>query len=281
LAGIYHKSSEKMDEIADGAIALTVTSPPYWDAIDYDSHADCPEADYRTRGGSAYEEYMEWLMGCFKEVLRVTKPSGFACVVIGTVLQKGAHYPLPFRFAMEMGRLGWCFHQDIVWYKVTGGVKRAGVNIIRPYPGYYYPNIMTEYILVFRKPGPEPIYRSRTDEEKEASGYHINDLYKKEVANNIWHIAPVPPKQYDHPCPFPEEIPFRLIRLYSFKGDGVLDPFAGIGTTLKVAKHLGRDYYGYEVVKKYYDAAIERLETPLRLRDQLISRFEKTDEKEF
>jgi site-specific DNA-methyltransferase (adenine-specific) len=91
----------------------------------------------------------------------------------------------------------------------------------------------------------------------------------------------VPPKQYDHPCPFPEEIPFRLIRLYSFRGDKVLDPFAGIGTTLKVAKHLGRDYYGYEIVKKYHDAALERLDTPLKLRDQLISRFEKTGEKEF
>jgi len=181
----------------------------------------------------------------------------------------------------EMEKLGWCFHQDIVWYKVTGGVKRAGVNIKRPYPGYYYPNIMTEYILVFRKPGPDPIYRERSDEEKRGSQYKINMLFKREIANNIWHIAPVPPRQYDHPCPFPEEIPFRLIRLYSFKGDRVLDPFFGIGTTLKVAKHLGRDYYGYEVVKKYYEAALERLETPLRLRDQLISRFDKSGEKEF
>jgi site-specific DNA-methyltransferase (adenine-specific) len=270
-----------MTEIANESIALTVTSPPYWDAIDYNSHADCPEADYRTREGSAYEDYMSWLMKCFGEVFRVTKPSGFACVVIGTVLRKGAHYPLPFRFVMEMGRLGWCFHQDIVWYKVTGGVKRAGVNIMRPFPGYYYPNIMTEYILVFRKPGPEPIYKRRSAEEKEESGYDINDLYKKEIANNIWHIAPVPPRQYDHPCPFPEEIPFRLIRLYSFRGESVLDPFAGIGTTLKVAKHLGREYYGYEVVEKYYEAALERIETPLKLRDQLISRFEKTGEKEF
>ena len=270
-----------MDEIADDSIALTVTSPPYWNAIDYDSHAACPEADYRTRGGSPYEEYLGWLTGCFHEVLRVTKPSGFACVVIGTVLEKGTHYPLPFHFVVEMGKLGWCFHQDIVWYKVTGGVKRAGVNILRPFPGYYYPNIMTEYILVFRKPGPQPIYGERSDEEKKESGYDINDLYKKEIANNIWHIAPVPPRQYDHPCPFPEEIPFRLVRLYSFKGDKVLDPFCGIGTTLKVAKLLERDYYGYEVVKKYYEAARERLNTPLKLRDQLISRFEKTGDKRF
>jgi DNA modification methylase len=281
MPGIYLKTCEKMDEIGDDSIALTVTSPPYWDAIDYDSHVACPAADYRTRGGSPYGEYMEWLMGCFREVLRVTKPSGFACVVIGTVLQKGTHYPLPFHFVTEMGRIGWCFHQDIVWYKVTGGVKRAGVNILRPYPGYYYPNIMTEYILIFRKPGPQPIYDERSGKEKAASGYDINDLYKREIANNIWHIAPVPPKQYDHPCPFPEEIPFRLIRLYSYRGDKVLDPFCGIGTTLKVAKHLGRDYYGYEVKKKYYDAAQERLDTPLKLRDQLISRFEKTEEKLF
>jgi DNA modification methylase len=281
LPGLYLKTCERMDEIADDSISLTVTSPPYWNAIDYDSHAACPEADYRTRGGSPYGDYIRWLIDCFREVRRVTRPSGFAGVVIGTVLQNGVHYPLPFHFTMEMEQAGWKFHQDIVWYKVTGGVKRAGVNILRPYPGYYYPNIMTEYILVFRKPGPKPIYGDRTEPEKRASEYSINDLYKKEIANNIWHIAPVPPKQYDHPCPFPEEIPFRLIRLYSFKGDSVLDPFFGIGTTLKVAKLLGRDYYGYEVKKKYFDMAVRRLDTPLKLRQQLISRFEKTADREF
>ncbi len=94
----------------------------------------------------------------FKEVLRVTKPGGFCAIVIGTVLLNGRHYPVPFDLIARLSRSGWEFHQDIVWHKCTAGVKRAGVTIQKPYPGYYYPNIMTEYILIFRKPG-DPIYK--------------------------------------------------------------------------------------------------------------------------
>ena len=94
--------------------------------------------------------------------------------------------------------IGWEFHQDIIWNKVTGGVKRAGLFIQRPQAGYYYPNIMTEYILVFRKPG--EFRRGK----KQA--LDIDDLFKRDIANNIWHIAPIPPRTIDHPCPFPEEL---------------------------------------------------------------------------
>ena len=99
--------------------------------------------------------------------------------------------------------IGWDFHQDIVWNKVTGGVKRAGVFIQKPRYGYYYPNIMTEYILVFRKPG---VVRRSTKEALD-----IDDLFTRDIANNVWHIAPVPPNSIDHPCPFPEELVRRLI----------------------------------------------------------------------
>jgi len=263
-----------MDEIADGIVDLVVTSPPYWNAIDYEQHVADPQAWYRTRRGGDYEEYLDWLTVCFTEVFRTLKPGGFCAVVIGTVLLNGRQYPVPHHFTGLAEQIGYEYHQEIVWHKVTGGVKRAGVTIQHPYPGYYHPNIMTESILIFRKPGPK-IFEDRSAEEKEASRINIDAIFTREIANNVWHIAPVPPNYLPHPCPFPEEIPYRLILLYSYKGDLVLDPFLGIGTTAKVAKALGRQFVGYDVQKKYIEIAHQRLDEPLHLREQLIARFEK------
>jgi site-specific DNA-methyltransferase (adenine-specific) len=271
---LFHKSCERMDEIADGSVDLVVTSPPYWNAIDYEQHVADPQAWYRTRRGEPYEEYLDWLTVCFTEVFRTLKPGGFCAVVIGTVLLNGRQYPVPHHFTVLAEKIGYEYHQEIVWYKVTGGVKRAGVTIQHPYPGYYHPNIMTESILIFRKPGPK-IFEGRSKEEKEANRINIDTIFTREIANNVWHIAPVPPNYLPHPCPFPEEIPYRLILLYSYKGDLVLDPFLGIGTTAKVAKALGRQFVGYDVQKKYIEIAYQRLDEPLHLREQLIARFEK------
>ncbi len=276
---IYHHSCEQMTELSDNSVALTVTSPPYWNAIDYDIHASDKQQPYRTRqyaeGYAGYEEYLDWLDAVFGEVLRVTKPGGLCAVVIGTVLLNGTLFAAPFDLVARLTRSGWEFHQDIVWHKCTAGVKRAGVAIQKPYPGYYYPNIMNEYIMLLRKPGPK-IYKERSQEEKTGAAYPINRLFTMDVANSIWHIAPVPPDHLDHPCPFPEEIPYRLIQLYSYPGELVLDPFVGSGQTPKVAKALGREYVGYDVIEKYVALAEARLAEPLAIRpQQLIVLFEK------
>ncbi len=268
-----------MPELADNSVALTVTSPPYWNAIDYDRHAEDASQYYRTRqyanGFQEYEDYLDWLERIFDEVLRVTVPGGVCAVVIGTVLLKGRLYPVPFDFTSRLVRRGWEFHQDIIWHKCTAGVKRAGVAIQNPYPGYYYPNIMNEYILLFRKPGPK-IYAGRTKADKEAAAYPIDRVFTMDIANNIWHIAPVPPNTIEHPAPFPEEIPYRLIQLYSYPDDLILDPFTGSGQTLKVAHQLGRRYVGYEIIPKYIALAQQRIQEPLHVRkEQLIAVFEK------
>ncbi|MBI3158407.1 MAG: site-specific DNA-methyltransferase [Chloroflexi bacterium] len=278
---IFIHGCESMPELLDNSVALTVTSPPYWNAIDYDVHALDKREHYRTRaygnGYSEYGEYVAWLVQVFSEVLRVTKPGGFCAIVIGTVLYEGKHFPVPFDITNELTNNGWEFHQDIIWHKTTAGVKRAGVAIQKPYPGYFYPNIMTEYILVFKKPGP-PIYQGRKPEEKENAEYPINRLFTMDTANNIWHIAPVPPDYLDHPCPFPEEIPFRLISMYSYPGEQVLDPFLGSGQTAKVAHQMGRAYVGYELIQKYAAMAEKRLTEPLSIRSkQLIATFDKID----
>lgn len=276
---IFNHSCEAMPEIDDGSVALTITSPPYWNAIDYNIHAADKTQPYRTRtyaeGYKEYAEYFDWLEGVFSEVFRVTKPGGFCAIIIGTVLLEGQLYPVPFDLVARLTQKDWGFHQDIIWHKCTAGVKRAGVTIQQPYPGYYYPNIMNEYILVFRKPG-KKIYQGRSAAEKTAAEYPIDELFTKEVANNIWHIAPVPPAHIDHPAPFPEEIPYRLINFYSYPGELVLDPFTGSGQTTKVARHLERQFVGYEVIQKYVDLATARLDERLRVRpEQLIAIFGK------
>jgi DNA modification methylase len=278
---VVHGSCEDLSALPDESVSLTVTSPPYWNAIDYDRHATDPTAWYRTREYSdareTYPAYLDWLAGIFRGVRAKTMPGGFCAIVIGTLLLEGRHYPIPHDLCARMTADGWLFHQDIIWNKVTGGVKRAGVVIQKPYPGYYHPNIMTEHILVFRREGP-PIYRSRSEKEKKAAALAINRVFVSDIANNVWHVAPVPPGHLDHPCPFPEEIPERLVRLYSYPGDLILDPFCGSGQTLKVARALGRRYWGYDTIARYVEYARERLHEPLRLRpQQLIPRVEKTD----
>jgi site-specific DNA-methyltransferase (adenine-specific) len=262
-----------MTELADGAVDLTVTSPPYWNAIDYDAHARDANENYRPRQAQDYAEYLDFLRRVFSETYRVHKPGSHCAIVIGTVLLKGKHVPVPFHLTGLMEEIGWEFHQDIVWSKVTGGVKRAGATIQNPYPGYYYPNLMLEYILIFRRPGEKRIYAGRTKSDKERDAMALDAVFTRDIANNIWHIAPVPPNQLPHPCPFPEEIAYRLIRLYSYTGDLVLDPFAGIGTTLKVAQATGRLWVGYELKGEYIRVACARVNEPLTLRKQLIAGF--------
>ena len=277
VARLYVGSSESMPEVEDGSVALTVTSPPYWNAIDYDRHVGEPDQHYRTRSYSSgfddYSSYLEWVAGVFGEVLAKTKPGGYLAVVVGTVLLKGVSYPVPFDLVARLGARGWTFHQDIIWHKTTAGVKRAGVFIQHPYPGYYRPNIMTEYILVFQKPG-RPIYRGVPSERRDEAKYCLGALFTKEIANNVWHIAPVPPGALQHPCPFPEEIPYRLVQLYSYPGDTVLDPFLGSGQTTKVALALGRNAIGYDLFEDYVKYAWVRLDEPLSVREsQLAAEF--------
>jgi modification methylase len=274
---IYHHSCENMSELPGDCIDLTVTSPPYWNAINYDVHCASEGANYRPRERMDYEQYLEFLDGCFNEVLRVTRPGSVCAVVIGTVLSDRVHTPLPFHFTAHMERLGWLFFQDIIWSKCTGGVKRFSSSARNPFPGYYYPNIMTEYILLFKKPGDRKAYHGKSTEEKEAHRIELDSVTTKDVANNIWHIAPVPPRQLDHPCPFPEEIPYRLLRWFTYSKDTVLDPFCGVGATLKVANNLDRHWVGYEILEKYVDAAEERVKEPLQLRKQLVVNYDKLE----
>lgn len=260
-----------MPQCADESVALTVTSPPYWNAIDYDVHASNNIAYYRNRNytvlGDTYEEWLLSMAKAFMEVYRVTMQGGYCAVVIGTILHNSTHYPAPFDVADKLRKCGFQFQQDIIWNKVTGGVRRAGSFIQNPRFGYYYPNIMTEYILVFRKGS--HVRRGEADE------LAVDELFKRDIANNVWHIAPVPPKTIDHPCPYPDELVRRLILLYSQPGDTVLDPFLGSGQTARIALKHDRHSIGYEIESYYLKVAYQRLREPIQREYQLLPKYDR------
>jgi site-specific DNA-methyltransferase (adenine-specific) len=257
------------------SVQLTITSPPYRNAIDYDMHASGSGRYYRGKLNLDTNDYLIDMVCIFgEEVYRITKEGGYCCIVIANEVVNGTILPLPHmllsRLVQPFGK--WQLHEEIIWHKVTGGTNRYGSFVINPYPKYYRANIMHEFILILRK---GDVNTGRTQRKNALPATH--EEWTKEIANSVWHIAPVPPGYIDHPCPYPEEIPYRLMKLYSYENDLVLDPFNGSGQTTKVAHHFGRRYVGIDLVKDYVNLAKSRIERePLHIRNEaLIANWKK------
>ena len=266
---------EVLKRISPNSVQLTITSPPYRNAIDYEMHASGNGGYYRGRSNIETGEYLDEMVEIFNDkVYRITKEGGYCCIVIANEVVNGTILPLPHILLSKLVRASgqWNLHEEIIWHKVTGGTNRYGSFVINPYPKYYRANIMHEFILVLRK-GNVKSGRTQRDETLPAT----HEEWTKEIANSVWHIAPVPPGYITHPCPFPEEIPYRLMKLYSYEGDTVLDPFNGSGQTTKVASHFNRRYIGIEIVNEYIQLATARLaEEELHIRSEaLIANWKK------
>lgn len=261
-------SVDVLSGVHEGTVDLTVTSPPYRNAIDYAMHAEHgndPERNYRGKLSIGVAEYIEDMGGVFGKVYRATRDGGYCCIIIGNEINRGTLEPLPALLVAKLYGQGWSLHEEIVWHKVTGGANRAGSFVQHPYPSYFRANIMHESILVMRKG------RNRLRKSEYAFADMNQDVTWKEIANSVWHIAPVPPGFLDHPCPYPEEIPYRLINLYTNEGDLVLDPFNGAGQTTKVAKYLKRRFLGIDIQERYAEYSKKRLDELPHIRDESIT----------
>lgn len=282
---MINRSCENMAELDEGGIDLIVTSPPYWvdptdaklgPALLRDGKLDTPQT---------YDDLLALLERCFAECFRVLKPGGIACVNVASTLVKAKYFALPFHLAILLEKQGWMIKEEIIWRRWRGWDRRGGVVIQNPYPGCFYPNRIFEYVLLFTKPGGPSIYKNRTDEEKETSRIVVDDLLFHEINNNIWNILPVQPLTraraagkngaVAHPCPYHDELAYRLITLYSYKNELVLDPFSGSGTTSKVASLTGRRFVGYEINSDFIALTKKRLQDePAVRRERRIARFE-------
>ncbi|MEA3476503.1 MAG: DNA methyltransferase [Candidatus Cloacimonadota bacterium] len=253
-----------MQTMPDNEIILAFTSPPYLNAINYEDQIKklSGEIKYWERKEVSYEYYKNFLIDRFKELYRIVKPGGHNVVNISPIAWNGKRIALPFHFVSWMENIGWIFKEDIIWEKEIARDRRSGVLMQHPYPGYYYPSLVVEYVFVFQKPAEKKeqnnIYYFRTRKEKEENKIDLSD-YQDKKSKNIWRIRPVAPQENIHPCPFPLELAKRVIKYYSYKWDTVIDIFTGSGQTNLAAELLGRKHIGIDTQEKYIKYAERRI----------------------
>src|SRR3989454_7428395 len=232
-----------MKEIPDQSIQLTITSPPY-----YNAPFDYPDLF------SDYNEFLTLIQDVCHDLYRVSAAGRIVCFVTDDMLVKGQKYPVVADITRLMLQAGFRYRDRIVWVKPKGYVRisrRSGVVIQHPYPMYYYPDNIQESILIFQKGRFDYSYvRKLPSKILEKSRIPVNDYNSEGWHLTVWTITNVLPlgqRLEKGVAAFPEEIPKRLIRLFSFHGETILDPFLGSGTTMKVAQELERNSWGYEI----------------------------------
>jgi len=235
---IYCSSSEQMTAIPDNSIALAFTSPPYNVGKEYDEDI-------------SLESYLELITAVGKETYRVLRPGGRYVINIANLGRK-PYIPLTSLFWEIHLRLGFLSLGEIIWQKAKGanGSCAWGSWMSAKAPRQ---RDIHEYLLILSKQA-----YARPD-----SGQ--SDISRDEFMSgtlSVWQIPPESAKRVGHPAPFPLELASRVIRLFSYTGDVILDPFVGSGTTCVAAKKCGRNFVGYDISKEYCEISELRLARP-------------------
>lgn len=237
LNRLYCKSSEDMSEIPNDSIHLMITSPPYNVGKEYDNDL-------------TLDEYLELLTSVFAESYKKMVTGGRACINIANIGRK-PYIPLHAMVIEIMLDLGFLMRGEIIWDKSAsaggscawGSWMSASNPVLRDYH---------EYILIFSK-------ESYSKDKRQIKRDTITKEDFIEWTRSVWTFPAVNAKRIGHPAPFPVELPHRLINLYSYEGDVVLDPFCGSGTTCIAAAQNNRYYIGYDISEEYIDLAQKRI----------------------
>lgn len=238
LNKLYCKSSENMDEIPDNSIHLMITSPPYNVGKEYDDDL-------------ALDDYLDLLTNVFRQTYKKLVTGGRACINIANIGRK-PYIPLHAMIIEIMLDLGFLMRGEVIWDKsASGGGSCAWgswMSASNPVLRDYH-----EYILVFSKES----YSKNKSQQK-------HDTIEKQDfidwTRSIWTFPAINAKRIGHPAPFPIELPHRLINLYSYEEDVILDPFCGSGTTCIAAIQNNRNYIGYDIKNEYIELAKKRID---------------------
>jgi site-specific DNA-methyltransferase (adenine-specific) len=239
LNTILHASSESMSDLPDSSVHLMVTSPPYNVGKDYDRDL-------------SLDEYLTFLRRVWSETYRVLVPGGRACVNVANLGRK-PYIPLHAYIMRDMMEIGFLMRGEIIWDKAAsassstawGSWQSASNPILRD---------THEYILVFSKGS---FRRDKMDGREDT----ITKEQFLEFTKSVWVFAAESARKIGHPAPFPVELPYRCIQLYTFSNEVVLDPFMGSGQTALAALKAGRYFVGYELNGEYIKLARKRVES--------------------
>jgi DNA modification methylase len=251
---IFCRSAENMAELPDNSIHLMVTSPPYNVGKDYDE-------DF------TLEEYLAFLKRVWQEVHRVLVPGGRACINVANLGRK-PYIPLHAYIIRDMVDLGFLMRGEIIWAK---GASAAVSTAWGSWKSPANPTLRDthEYILVFSK---ENFSRKKLPDREGT----ISKEEFLEFTRSVWTFPAESAKKVGHPAPFPVELPYRLMQLYTYSGEIALDPFMGSGQTALAALKTGRRYVGYEIDEAYVRLAEKRIRVYLAENGQHAFFSEKT-----
>lgn len=246
--------SRNLTFLPDESVHLVVTSPPYWILKKY------PDNDEQLGQIEDYELFLEELDRVWEHIFRVLVPGGRLVIVVGDVClprrKVGRHLVMPLHASIQehCRKIGFDNLAPIIWYKIANAcfeAKSPGSFLGKPYEPNGIVKNDIEYILFQRKPGG---YRKPTLEARLLSV--ISEENQKTWFRQIWDLKGASTRE--HPAPYPLELAERLVRMFSFVGDTVLDPFGGTGTTALASAHWGRNSISVEVEEKYYLMEVDR-----------------------
>lgn len=258
---IIEGDARQMPELGNESVHLAVTSPPYFNLIDYE---DTTGTDGQLGNLDDYDRFLDELDLVWRRCFEALVPGGRLCIVVGDVCvsrrQAGRHFVIPLHadLARRCGRLGFDYLTPIYWSKIANMATEVGGSA-RFLGKPYEPNAIikndVEYILLLRKPGG---YRKPTNLQRALSLLEPED--HRRWFRSVWTDIRGESRKAGHPAPFPSELARRLIQMFSFVGDTVLDPFWGTGSTTNAAIQAARSSIGYEIERPYIEIGRERLQ---------------------